>query len=171
MVSLSDYRLECRGGLYFVVAMQTLPCPLCADVLLELGRRARGYIDAYGEHESVQIRRMICSGCLKIHHELPDFLVPYKRHCAQTVESIVNNKDSKPRSNSGTYKIKAWWLCVAAYFAAILSTLKVSVGAVFSDSLTFKETIRAVVNSNNWVFPGDLSVDLSRPVRKGLSAV
>lgn len=150
MISLCNYRLESRGGLFFVIALESVTCPLCAAVLLEIGRRARGYISSEGDRESVQIRRMKCSVCLRIHHELPDFLLPYKRHCAQTVESIVNGEtEDVPCTPCCAHKLRTWWLLVSSYFAAILCTLIESVGAIFSEGHPFKETIRAVVNSNN----------------------
>lgn len=36
------------------------------------------------------IRRLRCVACLKIHHELPDLLIPYKRYEAESIEQIVD---------------------------------------------------------------------------------
>lgn len=36
------------------------------------------------------IRRFRCEGCGHIHHELPDFLLPYKRHTATTFEKVYS---------------------------------------------------------------------------------
>lgn len=35
------------------------------------------------------IRRLYCQPCKRIHHELPDLLVPYKRYDRESVESVL----------------------------------------------------------------------------------
>lgn len=37
------------------------------------------------------IRRLRCTQCSKIHHELPDILVPYKRYESKSIEAVVSN--------------------------------------------------------------------------------
>ncbi|WP_307545897.1 DUF6431 domain-containing protein [Paenibacillus sp. V4I5] len=50
------------------------------------------------------IRRLHCSQCLKIHHELPDCIVPYKRY-----------------ESERTYKLKS--RVVAAFFVLTIYVL------------------------------------------------
>jgi hypothetical protein len=106
MIYITKYRLVNRGGIPFFCAEETLRCPVCGGELYQLGRRWRGYIDANGEKRGVQIRRLRCVECGKIHHELPDLLVPYKRHCADTIVSIAAGEtDAVPCDPSCTHKI------------------------------------------------------------------
>lgn len=46
-------------------------------------------IDSGGTPLSMIIRRLRCGQCGKVHHELPDVVVPYKRHCAETIEKVI----------------------------------------------------------------------------------
>ncbi|WP_267459278.1 DUF6431 domain-containing protein [Brevibacillus composti] len=45
-----------------------------------IGSRRRKVASESGEVRLLVIRRLRCSQCQKIHHELPDCVVPYKRY-------------------------------------------------------------------------------------------
>ncbi|MCF8567984.1 DUF6431 domain-containing protein [Alicyclobacillus tolerans] len=49
----------------------------------------RGYIQSSGKSVKLIIRRLQCRDCKKIHHELPDILVPYKRHESASIEQAM----------------------------------------------------------------------------------
>jgi hypothetical protein len=101
----------------------------------------------------LQIRRLYCGDCNRIHHELPDCIVPYKRHCAETIEKIVSGKtDDAPCETETIRRIMTGWSIVLPYFLKILDSLTAKHGARFGDPPAFREIVRAVVNSNNWVF-------------------
>ncbi len=55
-----------------------------------IGTRRRRFIQENGEKAALMIRRFRCKGCGRIHHELPDMLIPYKQHIAATVEKIYS---------------------------------------------------------------------------------
>jgi len=111
------------------------------------------------------IRRLRCEDCKRIHHELPDCIVPYKRICAETIESITNGSDEAPCENRFISRILAWWLAVKAYFLNILKALAQKHGAFYQEPPAFKEIIRAVVNSNNWFFAKSILNPFGRAVR------
>ncbi|NLM78384.1 MAG: hypothetical protein GX173_09905 [Ruminococcaceae bacterium] len=68
---------------------QSAFCCNC-DYLLEVcGSRRRGYIESSGERIVLVIRRLYCQSCKRIHHELPDLLVPYKRYDRESIESVL----------------------------------------------------------------------------------
>ena len=52
------------------------------------------------------IRRLRCNNCRKIHHELPDILVPYKRHESESIEAAVNGDDHCVAADEST--ISSW---------------------------------------------------------------
>ena len=106
MVNISNYRLVQQGGLtfLFVQACETSYCPICGETLLERGRRLRGMIDSNGDKTALYIRRLCCHKCNRLHHELPDCLVPYKRHCAQTIEAVINGKSDTKFLNSVQFR-------------------------------------------------------------------
>ncbi|MCD7715322.1 MAG: DUF6431 domain-containing protein [Lachnospiraceae bacterium] len=58
-----------------------------------------------GETIILIIRRFRCLDCLRIHHEFPDIVVPYKRYDAETIERIMISMpaaDSEDLENQST---------------------------------------------------------------------
>lgn len=160
ILSCTQCRLEDRGGILFVLASAALPCPVCASLLYTIGNRLRGVIFAGGVKRYVMIRRMRCSNkhCRKIHHELPDVIVPYKRHCAETIENVISDKlESVPCEDSTVWRIGAWWSAMSVYFANILTAFAARLNMNPPERPTFREKIQAAANSQSWTFPGRLS--------------
>ncbi|MBN2900015.1 MAG: hypothetical protein JXO44_14700 [Clostridia bacterium] len=46
-----------------------------------------------GETRTYRIRRLRCTVCHKIHHELPDFMVPFKRLSTEAISRIIEGND------------------------------------------------------------------------------
>ncbi|HHY65869.1 MAG TPA: hypothetical protein GX517_01490 [Alicyclobacillus sp.] len=61
-----------------------------------IGSRRRGCVRSSGEKIQLIIRRLRCGRCRRIHHELPDILVPYKRHEALSIEAAVSEPPAEP---------------------------------------------------------------------------
>ncbi len=57
------------------------------------------------------IRRLRCCECEKIHHELPDILVPYKRYGNESFEVVVSgdNNHSVAADESTIYRLRSWF--------------------------------------------------------------
>ena len=110
-------------------------------------------IDNDGKKIIYHIRRLRCAPCNRIHHELPDCIVPYKRHCAETIEAITNGIFNKaPCEGRTIQRILTWWKILQPYLSNILKSLAIKYITEYQSLPAFKETIRAVVNSNNWIF-------------------
>jgi len=78
---------RCRA--FWVRCAEVVPCPCCGETLAVMGSRLRKLAGADGEGRLLVIRRLRCRGCRKIHHELPDCIVPYKRYESACVEAVV----------------------------------------------------------------------------------
>ena len=78
-------------------------CPICGEVLSVRGRRERKIIDSGGEKVKLVIRRLRCERCKRIHHELPDCIVPYKRHCSETIEAVIKVIVTECHAATGQY--------------------------------------------------------------------
>ena len=90
MIIISNYRMEeIADKVFYVRSNETNNCPICESSVYVQGVRRRKYIKDSGEYHTLIIRRLRCKDCNKIHHELPDILIPYKRHCVNTIEKIV----------------------------------------------------------------------------------
>ena len=57
----------------------------------------------------IVIRCLKCSHCNRIHHDFPDFGVPYKRYVGEAIESVVANTMQaaalRPLAGCGIHKI------------------------------------------------------------------
>lgn len=109
-------------------------------------------IDSSGTPMTIIIRRLRCGKCGKIHHELPDIIVPYKRHCAETIEKIVGGETEGLCCEESTIRrIKAWWASCRLYFESVLTALAVKFGVIFCERPKPKEIVRAVTNAHLWI--------------------
>ncbi len=129
-----------------------------------IGSRRRGYISAEGSNAKLVIRRLKCNHCEKIHHELPDILVPYKRHCSETIEEIIDEKAEDVCCEESTIrKVKHWFARRTQYFTGCLVSVAARHGAALAAgtgsllrkmrecSDWLKRLVRIVVNSNLWI--------------------
>ena len=132
-------------------------CPLCKEALGRRSWRERGMVDGSGVKVLFQIRRLWCERCERIHHELPDIFVPYKRHSAETILKILEGDiQAVPCENRTIARILLWWQVVMPYFVNILKSLFHKLGFSSKSAPAFKEIVRAVVNSGNWIFAHSL---------------
>jgi len=125
---------------------------LCGGTLEVTGSRVRKVIDSDGTTRKLVIRRLRCKRCGRLHHELPDIIIPYKRHCAQTIERIISGRSAEVCCEESTIRrIKAWWAASRLYFESVLVSLWEKLGIVFSPSAAPREIVRAVANAHLWV--------------------
>jgi len=153
MINITKYRTERReNGKIYIISEEDSACPLCYGVIFVIGIRDRNLTDNSGTKEILVIRRLRCNDCRKIHHELPDMIVPYKRHCVETIENIIIGEVADICCDYVTeYRIKRWWSAFRLYFENIKMSLQIKYRAVFSENSTPKEIIRAITNTNLWV--------------------
>ena len=124
---------------------------MCSGLLRAIGSRHRKVINTAGDNETLIIRRLRCKDCQVIHHELPDMVIPYKRHCAETVENIVTGNTNDVCCDDNTIRrIRTWWVACRLYFESVIESLREKYGVVFSASPAPREIVRAVVNAHLW---------------------
>ncbi len=111
---------------FLVRSAECLPCPCCQGVLELFDRRRRSQILESGEKQWLLIRRLHCVDCNKIHHELPDVLVPYKRHEASSIEQVTKNRESSSVSadESTLNRWRSWFAWWAPYACGCLEALR-----------------------------------------------
>ena len=152
MIMIKKYKLQKNdNGKERVISYEVNVCPICGEVLIVIGSRERKYIKDDGIDQTIVIRRLRCKACRVIHHELPDILIPYKRHCADTVEKIIAGDSDVCCDDRGINRIRAWWAACQLYFESVLTSLREKYGVEFSEDPAPKEIIRAVANSNLWI--------------------
>jgi hypothetical protein len=167
MISIHKYRKEYNKSqdVYIVKAGETIPCPICGETLRPKGWPKRVVIEEDGTKSIIKVQRRKCSGCKKYHRELPDFIIPYKRHCLKTVEQIINCEEKTTCIETETIrKIKLWWSLILDHIIRILESIKEKYGidlTALAPGKYLAKIVRSVVNTNLW--PGTRSVFLSVP--------
>ncbi len=122
-----------------------------------------------GDRHTLIIRRLRCGRCCRIHHELPDVIVPYKRYDAETIEEVLSpseNNPSFPCETSTASRLRTWFLLLHDYFEGTIRALRslYSHDQAVLEELSalvplepggmengwLKRLVRATVNSGRW---------------------
>ena len=174
MVIVHDYWLDGKTsqGILYVRSAEAQRCPICGRGLTVSGSRRRGLIEYSGEKKILRIRRLWCDRCRRIHHELPDIVVPYKRYGAEAIENILTDKPEKaddyPCEISTARRIKLWFFLLREYYESAMESIRAyweedkEIAAVISRLLPLSEhhhfpagwlrtLVRILVNSNRWL--------------------
>ncbi|MCL2841526.1 MAG: DUF6431 domain-containing protein [Defluviitaleaceae bacterium] len=156
IVKIKDsYRLEEKGRIFYVQIKEEIHCPTCQELLKV--RASREWVWWRGESDINRhvliMQHLYCEKCEQIHHKLPDCIVPFKRYGADVIENIATTSNPTVSCPPDTIRrIKAWWEAVKSYFLSVILILTAKYGVSFGKPLAFREMVRAVANSNNWIF-------------------
>lgn len=128
-----------------------------------VGSRKRVWYKTSGDQAKLIIRRLHCKTCKRIHHELPDVLVPYKRYDVESIEGVLNEPERTDiaADESTLFRWKAWFLAFAVYAAGALNSLSLRFGLPMASSFTRPSSALQSLGR----FVGDASGWLSRVVR------
>jgi len=110
------------------------------------------------------IRRLSCVECHKIHHELPDILVPYKRHGRESIEAVLT-EDTELTVSADESTIRSWRMWFQEMYYYFL-------GCLLSITIRYdRETAEGVSSlpesklQRIWYYVGDAPGWLARLVR------
>ena len=136
---------------FLTTGTETIPCPVCDGELKHYDRRCRRLIDQEGAKHTYRLRRLRCKECNRMHTELPDLIVPYKRHSAAVIVSVTEDKDtSVPYEERTRQKIRAWCKKVATHLRGVWQRLVASGFASPQIVPDFIHLVRVTVNSGYW---------------------
>lgn len=138
-----------------------------------IGSRKRKYINSEGNKIVLRIKRLRCKECRSIHHELPDILVPYKRHCSESIESVLTPKGAicVAADDSTIRRWRNWFRKYTDHFVGCLESIAVRLGRKSAEKVTrssksgfqrvidfvgdalgwLARIVRPVANTNNWI--------------------
>jgi len=86
-------------------------CPVCTGALVVIGSRPRTRRTPTGDRQVLVIRRLRCTTCYRIHHELPACLVPYQRYDAESWEAVAQHgRQAAVAVDEGTLRRWLGWL-------------------------------------------------------------
>lgn len=102
-----------------------IPSPCCGKSMRVIGTRERKTRENSGETQVYNIRRLGCDQCGRIHHELPDFLVPYKRYKAECIELVLSNPSTHdvPADESTLFRWFEWFNYFVDYWVNCLISI------------------------------------------------
>ncbi|WP_343800126.1 DUF6431 domain-containing protein [Bacillus carboniphilus] len=171
LYQITSWLRRIRG--FFVRSAETVPCPCCGEPLVEVvGSRARVWYQSSGERLKLIIRRLRCKVDRRIHHELPDILVPYKRYDAESIERVITVpvQVDVAVDNSTIYRWNDWFHSWVDYAIGCLQSISfrfhfpVEEKSIPSQSVLLplgryidmavgwlSRVVRPIANSNLWV--------------------
>ncbi len=111
--------------MFFVRGAEVVPCPCCQGALVVIGSRSRTWIRSSGEKAKLIIRRLRCQNCRRIHHELPDLLVPYRRYESASMEHAIEDSAATDvaADESTLYRWRQWFVDWVTYAAGCLGSI------------------------------------------------
>lgn len=156
-----------KSNEFRIISLEVPRCPICGKILSPYGVRNRIVINGVGNVFSFIIRRLWCSNCHRIHHELPSILIPYKRYTCAAIQSVIDA--SFQHTNIGVIADDktirnwiTWFRELSSYFKSCLISLKeqycidnlISI-LPFSHLNKPKKwlsfLVRSITNSNMWI--------------------
>lgn len=150
--------------MFFVRSEEQNFCPCCGGHLKVLGSRRRTCIIGSGEKMVLVIRRLRCTQCKRIHHELPDRLIPYKRHVRKSIEAVIieDTNLSVSADESTLRRWKSWFNDMSDYFQGCLKSIAIRYGR---ESAEDKSVLPKSKLQRIWQYVGNAPGWLARIVR------
>lgn len=150
--------------------MEQSYCPHCEARLSPYDRRGRKYRDSNGDWKFLVIRRLRCGNprCRRIHAELPDFLVPYKRYQVSAIESVLTGTAQvAPLEESTRQRWRLWYRLLRDHLLGVAASVRrhlqetartllaspnpSPITTPSLDGLKLTELVRLTVNTGNWI--------------------
>ena len=63
-------------------------CPDCGEKIKKYDKVFRTVRTKRGEKQRIEIRRLYCKKCKKVHRLMPDDILPYKRYEREVIEGV-----------------------------------------------------------------------------------
>lgn len=129
MVIITEYILFEKPGAkgVFVRSAEQNQCPCCSGGLKVIGSRRRKFVNSAEDTVILVIRRLRCTDCRRVHHELPDILVPYKRYDSRSIEAgLSGDRDLCVGADESTIRRwRGWFRSMAGYLLGCLVSITI----------------------------------------------
>lgn len=112
--------------MFFVRSGEKHACPCCGGPLKVIGSRQRKVIQSSGEYLILVVRRLRCEDCRRIHHELPDLVVPYKRYDRESIEKTLETEGPQTVAcdESTVFRWRVWFKGIRDYLVGCLLAIR-----------------------------------------------
>lgn len=132
VIIIKHFSLERKDNsdFFYVRCKEISHCPYCDNGFDVIGSRKRILCKQDGSVIHLIIRRLKCTNCHKISHELPDLVVPYKRHESDTIAAVLTDtssieEDCCPVEESTMHRWKLWFFLLHTYLEGAVRALMV----------------------------------------------
>lgn len=122
MVIIKHFRLKRNkdSDFFYVRCLEEPHCPWCEGCFQVIGSRTRILCRQDGSVIHLVIRRLKCLKCGKISHELPDIVVPYKRHETDSIAQALAEPTSAKQNrccceNTTIRRYRLWFFLLCNY--------------------------------------------------------
>ena len=138
-------------GIFVISGTEPLSCPICGGDLAAYDRKTRKMNTRSSGITVLLLRRLRCRHCKKLHTELPDLLVPYKRYSRECIEDVLaQSRAGEPDDERTRSKIRRWYRQIRSYLDGIWKRLVTQTFASPKKIPNFLEMVTAAVNSGFW---------------------
>ena len=149
------------NGIWKITGREPALCPECNRLMQSHGR-CRRHVHLPDGRTQLSLRVFFCDTCRRYHRELPDFLIPHKYHCAETVAATYDSDMAEldcDADDSTIRRLKQW---VVDFLKVCSEVLKESVHHLpfVKDSVdssnatpilpTLQFLVQLLVNSGSW---------------------
>jgi len=160
MIIISNFTLlfNPEDGFYHLKINEDVICPVCGSAnLVPKGKPKRKLIMLDGETRLLKLKRLKCGNCAKTHRVLPDIIIPYKHHCAETYNDVIKNGAINAIYCEAytIHRIKAWWAAMQLYIKSTMLAIMEKHGVDLKAEKKLGKIVRALANSHLW--PGTRS--------------
>lgn len=161
MKNITQYEVEVNpeSGIWEVIYSEEEIKILFESIeISKYGKVIRHFISEAGERKKVLIQVVIENEMGRTHRLIPDFLIPYRLHCTDTIEKIVMtdekemdvNKIDVPCDGNIMKRILIWWQRVVVCFDAVKESIKAKIGIDLSDIKKPRSIVRFLTNNDFW---------------------
>ena len=154
MIIVKEYHTEFSAfmNVYYVWADEALVCSFCGCTkIIKKGWRRRGSIDCLENTKVLMIMRVKCKSCGKIHHVLPDTIVPYKHYNTEAIEKIILGQADETFCNeSEINRIKSWWVRMKLYIQEKFESAAKVVKVQITPNSKLALIARTLANAHLW---------------------
>ena len=156
VISVSDFTKYFKDGIWIITGQEDVPCPICSGKLAVRGTCKRKLRQESDDTITLRLRVMECKGCGKTHRELPEGIVPYKRHDAESICGMQKAPQDCIAEPSVRNRIIVWLAWFLRYGKDVLKSLleqgyHLTEPVVEPLSRQLVQFVRLVVNSGMWV--------------------
>ena len=156
MISVARFEKARNGEITRIYGQEEVVCPVCGGALKVHGTCIRKVRQGDHTHQ-YHLRVMECRCCGKTHRELPEGIIPYKRHGLNSLCEIAEATETQHTCETSTWLRIRFWLAWFLWSAQNIMEGLIAAGQIpvtFHPGHSLRRRtasfVRLAANSGNW---------------------